>query len=70
MLRLVRDKFRDPELAKALLDTREEKLVEGNQWGDRFWGAVWNGSSWEGRNELGKILMKVRADLRQAKAAA
>jgi N-glycosidase YbiA len=58
---LVRRKFADPELAGRLLATGDEGLVEGNAWNDRFWG-VCRG---EGRNELGKILMKVRAELRE-----
>jgi ribA/ribD-fused uncharacterized protein len=57
---LVRRKFADPALAARLLATGEQELVEGNAWNDRFWG-VCRGS---GRNELGKILMWVRADLK------
>jgi predicted NAD-dependent protein-ADP-ribosyltransferase YbiA (DUF1768 family) len=60
MEELVRRKFADPELAEKLLATGDEELVEGNTWNDRFWG-VCRG---EGRNELGKILMRVRAELR------
>ena len=33
--------------------------VEGNNWNDTFWG-VCRG---KGRNELGKVLMKVRSEL-------
>lgn len=57
---LVRKKFQDPELGLALLDTRDAELIEGNSWHDKFWG-VYDG---EGKNHLGKILMKVREDLR------
>jgi ribA/ribD-fused uncharacterized protein len=57
---LVRRKFADPELTGMLLATGAEELVEGNTWNDRFWG-VCRGV---GCNELGKILMRVRADLR------
>ena len=57
---LVRRKFADPELAGKLLATGDEELIEGNTWNDRFWG-VCRGV---GRNELGKILMRVRAELR------
>jgi ribA/ribD-fused uncharacterized protein len=57
---LVRRKFADPELAHKLLATGDEDLIEGNTWNDRFWG-VCRG---QGRNELGKILMPVRAELR------
>ncbi len=57
MKRLVLLKFLDhPTLYKALVDTGEEELIEGNNWGDTFWGKV-NGV---GENHLGKILMEVR----------
>ena len=53
---LVHQKFTDLDLAKKLIATGDVKLVEGNKWGDKFWG-VCNG---EGENNLGKILMNVR----------
>lgn len=46
----------NPPLRKLLLDTGKRKLIEGNTWGDIFWG-VCEGI---GQNHLGKILMKVR----------
>lgn len=49
----------NPDLAQKLLDTGDAILIEGNTWGDRFWGTV-NG---EGENWLGKILMEVRDGL-------
>lgn len=52
-------KFADDELAEWLLDTGDEELIEGNWWGDRYWG-VCNGV---GQNKLGKLLMKVREEL-------
>jgi predicted NAD-dependent protein-ADP-ribosyltransferase YbiA (DUF1768 family) len=39
--------------------TGDEELVEGNWWNDTFWG-VCNGV---GENNLGKLLMKIRAEL-------
>lgn len=60
MYRLVKQKFQDPELAKRLASTKESLLVEGNTWGDTFWG-ICNGV---GENHLGKILMKVRKELK------
>lgn len=58
---LVKDKFtRNAELKQKLLNTGDEELIEGNHWGDRFWGKV-KGS---GRNELGKILMQVRSEFK------
>ena len=53
---LVRQKFSDSSLRALLLATAPHELVEGNWWGDRFWG-VCKGS---GENHLGKILMRVR----------
>lgn len=59
MADLVAQKFIHPHLAAALAATRPARLAEGNTWGDRFWG-VCDG---EGRNELGRILEAVRAQL-------
>ena len=57
MEEIVRAKFKqNPDLMEKLIDTKDEKLIEGNTWGDRTWGVV-NG---QGLNLLGKILMKVR----------
>jgi len=57
---LLRQKFRKGQLRQALLDTGNEELVEGNWWGDTYWG-VCNG---RGENHLGKLLMKIRKELR------
>ena len=57
MSSIVFDKFyRNKELRQKLIDTGDMYLEETNTWDDTFWG-VCNG---EGRNELGKILMKIR----------
>jgi len=53
---LVTQKFTDPALRALLEATRPHELVEGNTWGDTFWG-VCNGV---GQNHLGRILMDVR----------
>jgi ribA/ribD-fused uncharacterized protein len=63
MLNLVRQKFANSELQQMLLDTENEELVEGNNWGDTYWG-VCNGV---GENHLGKILMQVRQEIRDEK---
>lgn len=49
-------KFSDPKLSKKLVSTRNKNLVEGNTWGDQFWG-VCDG---KGENWLGELLMRVR----------
>lgn len=47
-------------LRNALLATGSEELVEGNYWGDTFWGQCPVGT---GNNNLGKILMEIRSVL-------
>lgn len=61
MRKIVFAKFtQHPNLTVELLNTKDEELVEGNNWGDKVWGQV-NG---EGQNLLGKILMEVRDEIR------
>jgi ribA/ribD-fused uncharacterized protein len=60
MLGVVRNKFmQNPEIAQKLLETGYAALIEGNTWGDRYWG-VCDG---QGQNKLGYILMYVRAEI-------
>lgn len=64
MYEVVYAKFSQNEhLKKLLLDTGNALLEEGNTWGDRIWGVSPPGSG-NGRNELGKVLMLVRSQLR------
>ncbi len=59
MLDIVRAKFQqNPELAAKLRATGSVDLVEGNTWGDTYWGV----SGGVGRNQLGKTLMTVRGE--------
>lgn len=51
-------------LRELLLSTGEAELIEGNTWGDKFWGAVLENGKWVGQNELGKLLMSVRSEIR------
>lgn len=61
MYEIVKAKFmQNAELRIKLLETGNEHLEEGNTWGDRIWGTV-NGV---GQNRLGKILMRVREELK------
>ena len=60
MYQIVWAKFtNDREMGKKLLATMPSQLVEGNNWGDIFWGSC-NGV---GENHLGEILMRVREQL-------
>lgn len=56
MYEIVKEKFRNYDLAMKLLATGDQELEEGNTWGDTYWGVCKNG----GQNKLGKILMQVR----------
>lgn len=61
MYEIVLAKFtQNPKLKDKLLETGDQHLEEGNTWGDKVWGTV-NGV---GENNLGKILMKVREEIR------
>lgn len=62
MERLLRMKFSIPELKEMLLSTGDEQLIEGNYWHDICWG-VCEGI---GENHLGKMLMKIREELKQS----
>ena len=54
--------MQNDELKRLLLATGDALLVEGNSWNDREWG-ICNGV---GENKLGKILMRVRNELKGA----
>jgi ribA/ribD-fused uncharacterized protein len=61
MTQIVLAKFeQNPDLQQKLIATYPADLIEGNYWGDRFWGV----SEGFGSNHLGKILMGVRDILR------
>jgi ribA/ribD-fused uncharacterized protein len=64
MLDLLRKKFARGAIRDQLIATGDAELIEGNHWGDRFWG-VCNGV---GENMLGKLLMQVREELRNGKS--
>lgn len=57
---VLNEKFKNPELKSKLLSTDDIELVEDNNWNDTFWG-VCNGI---GENQLGKLLMEIRNNLK------
>ena len=61
MLNLLRQKFsaQNSALRQKLIDTSHQELIEGNTWGDMFWGQCYG----VGQNNLGKLLMQVRDEL-------
>lgn len=50
-------------LRDRLVDTGDAELVEGNTWGDTYWGVIHNGFG-PGENHLGKLLMEIRTVLK------
>ena len=59
----LRLKFAIPELREKLLATGNTKLVEGNSWGDAWWGV--DEKTGQGHNYLGKMLMKLRDEYKK-----
>lgn len=54
-------KFSKPEWKEQLLATGDQEIVEWNNWGDQIWGKTLDGV---GENKLGKLLMKIREELK------
>lgn len=62
MRECLRMKFRPgSRYAEMLLATGDAELIEGNTWGDRFWGVC----DATGENHLGRMLMEMRRELRR-----
>jgi hypothetical protein len=60
MERILRAKFKPgTRLADMLAATGSAELIEGNWWGDTFWGKV----DGVGQNRLGRLLMGIRAEV-------
>ena len=65
----LRLKFADPELKRKLIATYPHELVEGTTWHDNEWGncSCEKCRDIPGKNKLGKILMKLRAEYMEEK---
>ncbi len=62
MTDIVRAKFyQNKDLARRLLETNSQELIEDNTWGDYYWGHCRG----HGQNRLGQILMLIRDNLRE-----
>jgi ribA/ribD-fused uncharacterized protein len=60
MREILLNKFSTPALEARLLGTGDAMLVEGNTWGDQFWGRYEK----KGYNILGVLLMEIRGYFR------
>lgn len=68
MRQCLRSKFRFAPLGIDLINTGNEELIEGNTWHDNCWGncTCEQCANKPGENRLGKLLMEIREELRQA----
>lgn len=55
----------NPILRDKLIETGDIHIQEGNYWNDKFWGVCLK--TGEGENNLGKLLMKIRSELKDIK---
>lgn len=56
----LRQKYTQEPFKQNLIDTYPQKIIETNYWNDTFWG-VYEGN---GKNILGKLIMKIREEIR------
>ena len=64
---LLHAKFARPQMRDLLLATGGAVLIEGNHWHDQFWGVCTgckHGCEGIGENQLGRLLMSLRRELR------
>lgn len=55
-------KFAIPEWRQQLLDTKDEEIIEWNNWNDKFWGV--SIKDCKGKNHLGRLLMEIREEIK------
>lgn len=61
MASLLREKFSQEPDRGLLVSTGNANLIEGNWWGDTFWGQCPLGI---GENWLGRLLMSIRSEIK------
>lgn len=65
MRALLVEKFAYSDLARMLAETGDAPLIEGNHWGDAFWGVFYPSAGEPfGENHLGRLLMEIREGTR------
>jgi hypothetical protein len=58
----LKEKFKNTTLRKLLINTGDKVLKEGNTWNDTYWGVNQQG---KGKNVLGRLLMKLRSEIKE-----
>lgn len=66
MVDILTEKFNDEELKQLLINTGDAYLEETNYWHDNYWGVCTCDScqQYTAKNNLGKILMNLRSNLK------
>ena len=55
--------FNQEPFRTKLINTLDENIVEGNWWGDVFWGVNLKVDPNVGENHLGRLIMEIRKEL-------
>lgn len=58
-------KFTQEPFRSKLIATGTQNIVEGNYWGDKFWGVDLKETPNEGENWLGRLIMDIRNKLQK-----
>ena len=65
MYEICQEKFnQNTDIAQKLMNTGDAILIEGNYWGDTYWGKC----KGVGQNKLGQTLMRIRNELYEQEA--
>ena len=62
---LLFQKFNQEPFKTKLIETGNRNIVEGNFWGDIFWGVNLKVNPNYGENHLGRIIMKIREKINE-----
>lgn len=62
---LLEQKFNQDPFKSKLIATGNRNIIEGNYWGDSFWGVDLNLNPNYGENHLGRIIMKIREKINE-----
>lgn len=60
----LREKFKQEPFKQALKLTGNQNIQEGNYWNDDFWGVDLKANPNVGENHLGRLIMKIRNELK------
>ena len=64
MYDLLIQKFNQEPFKTKLIETGEQNIIEGNSWGDEYWGVNLSVQPNYGENHLGRIIMKIRKKIK------